>query len=71
MELEFAGERAVPQLPEATSDAAVTFPVVSRSSTRPDGILPNAVANAFDMALDDAEEHGPAFLDLEGMSGRR
>jgi len=59
-------------LPEAASDAAVVFPPVSRSATPPpDGFLPKAVAKAFDMASDDFEQPGPAFLDLEGMSGRR
>src|SRR5215475_7884523 len=63
--------RSKAQLPEATSDAAVVFPLVSRSSTAPDGILPKAVANAFDKAVTNFEHPGPAFLDLEGMSGRR
>src|SRR5262249_50735803 len=58
-------------MPEGTSDATVVFPLISRSSTPPDGVLPNAVANAFDIALGEVEQPGCAFLDLEGMSGRR
>ena len=56
---------------EVTSHDAVVFPLVLRSSTQPDGILPNAVATAFDKALDDLEQPAPAFFDIEGMSGRR
>ena len=56
---------------EVTSHDAVVFPLVFRSSTQPDGILPNAVATAFDKALDDLEQPAPAFFDIEGMSGRR
>jgi hypothetical protein len=56
---------------EPTTDAAEVFPLISRSSTPPRGVLANAVANAFNMAMGDVEQPAPDFLDLEGMSGRR
>jgi hypothetical protein len=59
------------KMQETTNDAAEVFPLVSRSATLPYGLLPNAVATAFDIALGDVEQPAPAFLELEGMSGRR
>src|SRR5262245_10810342 len=54
----------------ATDDALV-FPLISRPSAPPEGVLSNALASAFDSALAEVEQPAPAFLDLEGMSGRR
>jgi hypothetical protein len=48
----------------------MVFPLISRPSA-PDGILPNALASGFDTAFGEVEQPAPAFVDLEGMSGRR
>ena len=49
----------------------VTFPLIKRSPTPPDGILPNAVESAFEIAMGKVEQPAPTFVDLQGRSGRR
>jgi hypothetical protein len=56
-------------MPLATDDAIA--PLIARFAGAPNSALCNTVAAAFDSALAEVRHPAPAFLDLEGMSGRR